>query len=187
MKKRYRLGHVGDLEVTAEASVALGGISLWALFSLVSYRLFKLNPALAVLGGAVAAAFHFLSELVHQLGHARAASRTGYPMQRLHLWGVLGTSVYPPEEPALPEEVHIARALGGPRTSIWLALLGGLFAWAAAPFSRFALMVAALFGLENLFIFTIGALLPMPFLETDGETIMRYRRAHRRRNIVIQD
>ena len=60
-----------------------------------------------------------------QLGHARAAEQVGYPMEGVHLWGVLGTSVYPTDEPELPAEVHVERALGGPKASAVLAVAAG--------------------------------------------------------------
>ncbi|MBX7251031.1 MAG: hypothetical protein K1X50_03540, partial [Candidatus Promineofilum sp.] len=83
--------------ISAAPSAGVGALLLAAAFGFVGRRLFRLSPAEAVAGGVLAAALHFLSELWHQKGHARAATRTGYPMTGVRLWGVLGTSLYPPD------------------------------------------------------------------------------------------
>ena len=48
-------------------------------------------------------------------------------------------------------------------------------------------MVSSLFALENLFIFTLGAFMPLPFMETDGTTLLRHRHALRRRTVIVQE
>lgn len=187
MKERFSLGQMGKLDVTAESSAAGGLLLLWAVFSLLGIRLYRLRPGAAITGGLAAAVAHFFSELWHQLGHARAAEKSGYPMEGVHLWGVLGTSVYPAGEPELPPEVHVERALGGPNASLRALAAGLLLSALNWPISRPGFMVASLFALDNLFIFVIGALLPLPFLETDGITLQRYRENHRKRMIVVQE
>ena len=187
MNDRFPLGKIGKLDVTAEPSAVGGFLLLWAIFSLLGAKLFRLKPGAAATGGLLAAALHFVAEMWHQLGHARAAEQVGYPMEGVHLWGVLGTSVYPPDEPELPAEVHVERALGGPKASAVLAVAAGLFAALVRPFSRPAFMIASIFALENSLIFTIGAFLPLPFMETDGSTLQRYRAEHRKRMIIIQE
>lgn len=187
MKERHMVGKIGGLRVTAEPSTAGGFLLLWAVFSLLGRGIYHLRPRAAVAGGLLAAGLHFLSELWHQMGHARAAERTGFPMTGVHLWGVLGTSIYPPDEPELPDEIHIERALGGPRASLGLTLAALLIALVVRPAGRMGLMVASLFALDNLFIFTVGALLPLPFLETDGAVMQRHRHAYRKRMVVIQE
>lgn len=187
MKVRHTMGKIGGLRVTAEPSAVGGFLLLWAVFSLLGRGFYRLRPRAAVAGGLLAAGLHFLSELWHQMGHARAAERTGFPMTGVHLWGVLGTSIYPPDEPELPDEVHIERAVGGPRASAALALAATLVTFIVRPAGRTALMVASLFALDNLFVFTVGAFLPLPFLETDGAVVQRYRQAYRKRMVVIQE
>lgn len=109
-------------------------------------------------------------------------------MTGVRLWGVLGTSLYPPDEPELPNEVHVARALGGPLASAWLTGAGALATLLTWPVGGVARMISVLFALENLLVFTLGAFLPLPFMETDGTTLLRHRRAAGRdRRIVIQD
>lgn len=59
------------------------------------------------------AVYHEIAQLVHQLGHALAAQATGYPMTGVRYeWG-FSYSEYPPDEPPLPDRVHIQRSLGG--------------------------------------------------------------------------
>ena len=72
MSKRYSLGNVDHLEITAAPSAAAGLALLWAALSLLGWKLFRLKPAAALTGGLLAAVLHFLSELWHQAGHARA-------------------------------------------------------------------------------------------------------------------
>ena len=80
--------------------LALAGIGLFALG-------FGLIPALA--GAVAATALMWLSELVHQLGHAIAARRAGHPMIAITLgrYLVLVPAFYPSNEGARPP----ARAL----------------------------------------------------------------------------
>lgn len=186
MSKRYPLGHAGNLAISAEPSAAAGAVLLLVIFSTIGRRVFRLSPREALAGGLLATALHFLSDLWHHAGHARAAERTGYPMTGVRLWGVLGTSLYPPDEPELPGEVHSARAMGGPKASAWLALAGAVAALLTRPLNRVAFMASVMLALENLLIFSVGAFLPLPFLETDGTTLRRQRQAHRKRMVVIQ-
>ena len=174
------------LAISAAPSAVGGALLLVTVFAFLGRRVFRLRPGAALAGGVLATALHFVSELWHQRGHAQAAARTGYPMTGVRLWGVLGTSLYPPDEPELPGELHVARALGGPRASAWFAALGGLAALATRPIGGVAFMISTLFALENLLVFTVGAFLPLPFMETDGTTLLRYRR-DRRRMVVVQE
>jgi hypothetical protein len=187
MKKRYSLGKIDDLEITAAPSAAGGLALLWAVFGLLGWKLFRLKPAAALTGGLLAAILHFLSELWHQGGHARAARLTGFPMTGVHLIGVLGASKYPRDEPPLPDEVHVQRAMGGPRASALLAALAGLLALLTRRAGGIPFMLATLAALENLLVFTLGAFLPMPFMETDGGTLLRHRDGFRKQMIVIQE
>jgi hypothetical protein len=181
------MNRLDKLTISAAPSVAGGALLLLAVFTLLGRLVFRLRPGAALTGGALATALHFVSELWHQRGHAQAAARTGYPMTGVHLWGILGTSLYPPDEPELSGELHVARALGGPRASGKLAAGGGLLALAMWPVGGVAFMVSTLFALENLLVFSFGALFPLPFMETDGTTLLRHRRALRRRSVIVQE
>ena len=189
---RHPIGRVGKLTVSAAPSAVGGAAALLVVFSWLGRRVFGLRPGAALAGGVLATALHFVSELWHQSGHARAAAQTGYPMTGVHLWGVLGTSLYPPDEPELPSEVHARRALGGPRASAVFAVAGALLALATRPIGGVAHggvahMVSTLFALENLFVFSAGALVPLPFMETDGTTLRRHRQPRRPRRVVVQE
>jgi hypothetical protein len=174
MTDKTYLGRIQDVEITAEPSVLPGLGALWLVFSLLGLRVFRLRPAAALTGGFLAAVLHVLSELWHQLGHARAARATGYPMDSIHLWAVLGTSVYPEDEGAVPASVHVERALGGPKASTGLTAAAGLLALLAWPAGGLARMVTSLFAADNLLVFIIGALLPLPYPETDGVVLLRH-------------
>lgn len=178
---------MGELEITAGKSAAGGFALLAAVLSVLGLAFCRLRPGAAVTGGLLGAILHYGSELWHQAGHARAAKRTGHPMEGVHLWGLLGTSIYPNDEPPLPDEVHVARAMGGPRASAILTVVGGLLALVIRPKGGVAQLLAVWLALENWLVFTIGAMLPLPFMETDGEALRRYRENHRRRMVTIQE
>ncbi len=122
--------------------------------------------------------------VAQRIGAAQDASTT---MLVAQLLGILGASIYPRDEPPLPAELHVHRALGGPRASAVLAALAGLLTLATRRMGGVPFMLAALMALENLFIFTLGAFLPMPFMETDGSTLLRHREGLRKQMVVIQE
>jgi hypothetical protein len=155
-------------------SALVGSLALWALLSAVGIWLLGLAAGAALLGGLVAVFLHWFSEIVHHLGHAWAARRTGYPMAGIQLWGVLSSSVYPRDEPPLPAMLHIRRALGGPIASLLLTLVAGLLAAALHSSGGIAWWVALLFVLENLFVFTLQVFIPLSF--NDGGTILYWLR-----------
>ena len=180
------LGEIQGVKITAERSVVWASLLLWFVFSLLGLRVWRLKPSAAVAGGVLATALHFLSELWHQMGHARAARQTEFPMTGVHLYTALGASVYPPDEPSLPGSIHVARALGGPQASLLMTVAAGLLAALAWPLRSVVSMITTIFALDNLLIFTLGALLPLPFMETDGTVLLKY--GHRlRRAIVLQE
>ncbi|MEZ4517598.1 MAG: hypothetical protein R3C44_12485 [Chloroflexota bacterium] len=185
--EEFELGDIQGIKVTAGRSVGPTSLVLWVVFSLLGWRVWRLSPRKAIAGGLIVTGLHFLSELWHQLGHARAARRTGFPMSGIHFWGPLASSVYPPNEPPLPDDIHIARALGGPRASIMMTVLGSVLALLTWPLRSLVGMITTLFALDNLLVFTLGALLPLPGgMETDGRTILNHTR-NRHHNIVIKE
>src|SRR4051794_37395815 len=119
----YALGSLGGLRLSLMRSALVGSLGLWLLLSASGLWMLGLPVGAAVVGGLAALALHWFSELVHHFGHAWAARRTGYPMIGIQLWGVLGSSVYPADEPQLPAAVHIRRALGGPIASLLLTVV----------------------------------------------------------------
>src|SRR5215470_13618924 len=98
MKQTLRHGRVAGLPVTAARSAVVGSLVLWALGSVVASGVFRAAPLAAVLAGVLVVLLHWTSDLLHQVGHASAARRTGYPATGIRLWGLLSTIRYPVDE-----------------------------------------------------------------------------------------
>ena len=161
-----------SLEISARPSAFVSFFALAAGLGLVAWRALKWRPVTAVVGGLLAATAHTSSEFWHQLGHARAAEMTGYPMQGVKFWGPLATSIYPTDEGILTPETHIQRALGGPIVSALLTLALGLLSLATKPLGGLPLFLTVFAFLDNLLVFSLGALLPLGF--TDGSTLLTW-------------
>ena len=141
-----------------------------------------LGPAL--LAGALSAAMMFVSEWLHQMGHALAARRVGYPMIGIQFHSPLSTSVYPADEPRLPPQTHIRRALGGFWVNLLTGLLLGLLAVYLWPRGGVAAWLAGFSAVYNFFVLGLGALTPIDIpgvLTVDGGTLLRYWREERAR------
>ena len=94
---------------------------------------------------------------------------------RFGTYVVLSTAVYPENEPALPANTHIRRALGGPIVSACLTCIGFIILLAIiGSASPPVLFMAWFFFLENLIIFTLQAFVPLGF--NDGSTIWHWLR-----------
>jgi len=177
--KEIRLGQVATLDITADWKAVAGSLVLWVLIGAIGTLWLGLTPFAAILGGLLATILHWLSEIWHNLGHARAAENSGHPMTGIYLGEglLLGRSLYPPDEPPLPAEVHIKRALGGPTNSLLLAMIAFAVTLIVGPNGGVAWWVALFVFFENLFVFCLGAFLPLGF--TDGSTILKWRRKRR--------
>ena len=167
---KQQLGRVAGLWVSVERSALAGSVVLWALLSAIGVGLLQLPAGRAALGGMAAMLLHWLSEIVHHLGHAWAARRTGYPMVGVRLSGLLSSSIYPTDEPPLPAAVHIRRALGGPLASLLLTLLAAAILLVLRSLGGTVWWVALFFFLENLLVFTLQVFLPLGF--NDGGTLL---------------
>lgn len=182
MNRRFELGQLAGLRLTARGSALVTLLVIWALLSVIAVLGIGLPAGQAVTGALVCALLHYASEMVHQLGHALAARQTGYPMIGVAFWGPIGVSVYPKDEPPLPGRVHIRRALGGPLASGLLSVAAGLLVlyttgtFTLGPdephFPAVIEWVSLFLFVDNLAVFTLGALLPLGF--TDGSTILRW-------------
>jgi hypothetical protein len=170
LKTAFKLGRLAGLDLSARPSALAGSIVLWVIFCAIGIELLNFSFFKALITSLIAVAFHWMSEILHNLGHAWAARRTSYPMIGVQLWGVLSTSVYPRDEPTLPAQVHIRRALGGPFGSLLVALAAGALTLALRPAGGVGWWLALFLFLDNLLVFTLGALLPLGF--TDGTTIL---------------
>ena len=166
-----KLGQVAGLELSAIPSAIVGSIVLWVVLSGLAIWL-GLSPLNVVIGAVMAVVLHWACELVHQLGHAWAARRVGYPMIGIRFWGMLSTSLYPLDEPPLPAALHIRRALGGPTASLLLSLVTALLAWTLRSFDELLWLLALFLSLESFIVMTLGALMPMSF--NDGGTLVRW-------------
>jgi len=170
MRSEVPLARLGGFRVSAAPSAVVGAPLLWAALA-AGVRAMGVPWGRALRVGLVTSAVHWALECWHQGGHALAARRTGYPMVGVRFWTVLSASVYPADEPALHAAVHLRRALGGPLASALLTVALGLL-WRATPPAQHRRHALARFAfLENLLVFTLGALLPLGF--TDGSTIRR--------------
>jgi hypothetical protein len=170
LKTTFKLGRMAGLELSARSSALAGSVLLWAIFSAIGIGLLNASFAVALVASLIAVALHWVSEILHNLGHAWAARRTGYPMIGVQLWGILSMSVYPVDEPALPARVHIQRALGGPFGSLLVTVAAGALMLALRSAGGVGWWLALFLFLDNLLVFTLGALLPLGF--TDGTTIL---------------
>jgi hypothetical protein len=166
----FKAGKIVGLQLWITPSAVIASAVLWLALTLVATFLFDVALIEAVLGGMIAVGLHWLSELWHQKGHALAAKRTGYPMEGNRLWTLLGLSLYPRDEPELPANIHIQRALGGPIASFILVLVAAILLLVTLPVGGVPVLLAQFFLLENLFVFFLGAFLPLGF--TDGSTLL---------------
>jgi Zn-dependent protease len=166
------LGRLAGLQVTARPSAIVAAVAMAAGLSALAMFGLRLPAGQAIAAGLLAAALHWASEITHQLGHAWAARRTGYPMTGIRFWGPLGASVYPADEPELPARIHIRRALGGPLISLGVTLVAAIVAAALFPLGGLARYLSLFAAIENLAVFCLGSLLPLSF--TDGGTLLRW-------------
>ncbi len=169
MPGEIKLGRVAGLQLSALPSAVISAIGLWTLLTFLAAVIGSLPIGTAIVGGLIATLLHFVGETLHQLGHAYAAKRTGYPMLGIRYWFMLGTSIYPPDEPPLSGRGHIQRALGGPIASV---LVGVIAIVLAAVIQYWVGLLLFFFALDNLLVLGLGAFLPLGF--TDGSTILTW-------------
>jgi hypothetical protein len=165
---------VAGLSLSVEPLAIVGSILLLALLSGVAIAVLKLPVGEAIVGSLLAVILHWVADIAHHLGHAWAARRTGYPMIgiRLGKWALLGTSLYPPDEQALPARTHIRRALGGPIGSLLFSVVAAAAALVLHPVGGALGWVGVFFFLDSFIVFVLGALLPLGF--TDGSTLLQW-------------
>jgi hypothetical protein len=169
----YGLGRLFSLRLSVEPLAIAGSVALLALLSIVAIVVLGFPIGAAVVGALIAVVLHWLSEIVHNLGHAWAARSTGYPMAGIQLGrlAIFGTCLYPPNEPALPARVHIRRALGGPAASLLLSIIAAAILVTLGVSNHAVLWwVALFFFLDNFVVLALGAFLPLGF--TDGSTLL---------------
>jgi hypothetical protein len=173
------------LEVTVTPAAVLVYLAVAVLAAGAAAWLRRLAPGPALLAGIFAASVLYGSEFLHQLGHALAARRAGYPMRGVHFFGLFAASIYPVDEPELPVRIHVQRALGG----FWVNIVLGVallplstYLWPISPLGGY---VAAFSALINIFVLGLGAMLPIRVPGgsglTDGATLLHLWRQSRAR------
>lgn len=172
MPNKIVLGTFWNLEISVTPFAFAGFILIWLALIVIGFLVFRFSFLDAIVSGFIITCLHYLSELIHHLGHAGAARNTGYPMRGVRFVHVLAFSVYPKDEPELPGRIHIRRALGGPLVSFLVTVIALLILLVAQNVGVLFYWIALCFFLDNLFVFTLGAFLPLSF--TDGGTIARY-------------
>jgi hypothetical protein len=170
--KTIFLGKLGPLMVSAFPNVVIGIVALWAILAAVAYWVLRLPLIEALIGGLIATFIHYSLDYLHQLGHYLAGKRAGYPMKGIRYWLVLAQSIYPSDEPELPARIHIQRALGGPTLSALITIITGVLMWVLIPVGGLAFWLALFAFIEIVFVFTLGAFIPLPVL--DGGTLLHY-------------
>jgi hypothetical protein len=171
MTKAYPLGKFAGLILSFDVTAVLGTLVGWIVFALILKVIFDFGIGAALSGGLFLMLWHWVGELLHQYGHALAARRVGHPMIGVHLFTLLGRSIYPANEGTLPAHVHIRRALGGPIFSAGITVILAIFAFLILPAS-----IPLVMFLDNLLVFTLGAFMPLGF--TDGSTLLYWSRHH---------
>ena len=180
------------LRTTVSWAALVSYLVLSVAAAILAARWVHLLPGLAILAGLLSALMFFVSEWLHQLGHALAASRAGHPMTGIHFFNLFSASQYPADEPPLPRRTHIARALGGFWVNVVIGLLllpVALYLW---PRGReilpdaisFLAWLAGFGAFTNLIVLGLGALVPLRIPGgglNDGGTLLYYWRQGRER------
>ena len=172
MQKKFTFLTIGNIPITTTQLAIIVSIALWVIFALIGLIIFNLPISTSIIGGSVAMVLHWVSDVLHQLGHGWVAAKVGYPMREIRLLHILAASIYPRDEPELPANIHIRRALGGPPVSFALAIWGAGISFLLEEKTGLLYLLAQFLFWENLLIFGIGSLLPLGF--TDGSTLIKW-------------
>ncbi len=93
--KKVMFGRLAGIEFSATPPAFVGSALLWLVLSILGSVFLTLTPLQAILGGFLALILHWSGEIFHQLGHAWAARRTGYPMTGIPGWVLLASWPWP--------------------------------------------------------------------------------------------
>ena len=182
MNKSFPLLTLFNVRITVTPLCVVSYLILIPPITWLGMTLRNLTLVEGLIASVLVIALMFVTENIHQLGHAWAAKSAGYPMIGIRHFSWFSGSVYPKDEPPLPSHTHIKRALGG----FWINILIGL---ALAPLAFYlwtlngvAAFTVAATSVWNFFVLGLGALLPIDFngFTVDGGTILKYRREMRR-------
>jgi len=159
------------------------GVAL--LSALLAHGLVHLTFWPAVVAGLLSTLLFLVCEWLHQFGHSLAARSVGHPMTGIRFFNLFSGSEYPPDEPALPPQAHVRRALGGFGVNLVIGLLLLQVAAWLWPQGREILPPAisvvawlACFGLVvNVVVLGLGALVPLKIPGgglNDGGTLLKF-------------
>ena len=168
--KTIHLGKLFGLQIGILPLAFVGTLVLWIVFTVIARSGLNIPFSQALLMGFIATLLHWTFELIHSIGHAYAAKRTGHPMTGVTFgaMAVFALTLYPKDEPELSPSIHIRRALGGP---IINGLLSIIF-YFLLPLWRGNWFWIGMFAfVENLFVYTLQIFLPLGF--NDGGTILK--------------
>jgi len=160
-------------------------LGLALLAALLAHGLVHLTTGPALLAGLLSALLFLVCEWLHQFGHSLAARSVGHPMTGMRFFNLFSGGEYPPDEPPLPPQTHVRRALGGFGVNLLIGLLLLPLAVRLWPHGREILPPAisvvswlAGFGLVvNVFVLGLGALVPLNLPgggPTDGATLLKF-------------
>ncbi len=169
----YSLGTLYGLRLTTRPAFFISTLLTWIVFVAIGLALLNLNLIESLVGGFVAVMLHWATELLHHVGHAWAARRTGYPMTGVRLGFLIGMSLYPHDEPSLPASVHIHRALGGPAASLLLSAVAAILLFVVRALGGIAWWLALFLLLDN-FLNVLQIFIPLGF--NDGSTLFHWLR-----------
>lgn len=166
MKSEYEAGSIAGLRISAQPSFFSARFIFVVTLAILGRSVFKLSRSQALFGALVAVVLDAFAVLIHQLGHAWMAKRTGWPMTGIRFWGLFSTCTYPPDEPELPPEVHIQRAVGGPIVSLLLGLVTSVPLLLLLPKKGLGRLLALFWIANNIIVKSVLAFGPLPW--TDG-------------------
>ena len=160
-------------------------LAVAVLSALLAHELVHLSFWPAILAGLLSALLFLVCEWLHQFGHSLAARSVGYPMIGIRFFNLFSGSEYPPDEPALPPQTHVRRALGGFGVNLVIGLLllpvaARLWPQAGEILPPAISVVAWLagFGLVvNVLVLGLGALVPLKVPGgglNDGGTLLKF-------------
>lgn len=187
------IGRVFGLETTITALFWPSYLVLAVLAVGLAHWLVRVPLGLSIVAGVLSALLFMVCEWLHQLGHSLAARRVGHPMVGIQFFNLFSAGQYPSDEPVLPPQVHVRRALGG----FWINLVIGLLLLPVTlklwPMGREILpplvsLVAWLAGFGafvNIVVLGVGALLPLKIPGgglNDGGTLLHYWLESRRKS-----
>jgi hypothetical protein len=191
MRSSVTVGPVLGLTTTLTGPFWIAYGVLAVLAALLARWLVRLPAGYAILAGVLSALLLLVCEWVHQFGHSLAARLVGYPMVGILFFNIFSASLYPPDEPPLPPQTHVRRALGG----FWINVIIGLLLLPLAlklwpmgreilpPVASLAAWLAGFGAFANLIVLGLGALVPLKLPGgglTDGGTLLQYWRPGRK-------